>query len=81
MFTESWPAFKGGEAGGEHVAIIGESEVVVGIGALVEGSSRATSVLCRKDPSTLSGDCDESVRCSCVSGLDSAEGVGDKGVT
>ncbi len=82
MFPESGPEFKDGEAaGGEQVAIIGESELAVGIGALDEGSNRAMSVLCRKDLSTLSGDCDDSVRCSCVSGLDSAEGVGEEGVT
>lgn len=53
LMLESWPEFKGGVAGGEQVAIIEDSELAAGVGALVEGSSRAMSVLCRK---MLSGD-------------------------
>ena len=75
MFIGSWSEFKGGDAGVEQVAMIEDSELAVGIGELVEGSNRAMSVLCRK------GDSDDSVCCSCVSGLDSAEGVGDGGVS
>lgn len=73
MFIGSWLEFKGGDAGVEQVAMIEDSELAVGIGELVEGSNRAMSVLCRK------GDSDNSVCCSCVSGLDSAEDVGDGG--
>ena len=79
IFAGSWSEFKGVEAGGEQVATIGDSELAVGVGELVEDSNRAMSVLCRKDLSTFSGDCDDSVCCSCESGLDSAEGVGEGG--
>ena len=61
MFAGSWSEFEGVEAGGEQVAIIGASELAVGVGELVEGSNRVMSVLCRN---TFSGDCDNSVRCS-----------------
>jgi hypothetical protein len=80
MFTGSWSEFKGGEAGVEQVAMSGDSELAGGIGELDEGSERAMYVLCRKDLSTFSGDGDDSVCCSCVSELDSAEGVGEGGV-
>ena len=74
---ESWSEFSGEEAGGKWVAVIRDSELAVG---LVEGSNRAMSVLCLKDPSTCSGDRDDSC-CSCASGLGSAEGVGEEGAT
>jgi hypothetical protein len=81
MFTGSWSEFNGGDAGVEQVATIEDSELAVRIEELVEGSNRGMSALCRKDLSTFSGDSDDSVCCSCVSGLDSAEGVGEGAVT
>ena len=77
MFAGSWSECGGVEAGGEQVAITGDSELAVGVGELVEDSNRAMSVLCRKDLSAFSGDCDGSVRCSWESGLASSEDMGE----
>lgn len=69
----SWVGFEGGGEAGEEIAIIGESELVGKTWALVEGSDRAMSVLCRKDPSTLSGNREDSWKSVSNSSEDVAE--------